>query len=168
MHRKYGPVVRTAPNELSFCEERAWQDIYGKPVSRNTQLQKDQQQLLPPPSGIWNMMQQPSDEEHQRMRWIYSPICAIQFLTYIRRFFLHGFSEKALRNQEPIMNKYFNLFIQRLHENCAEAVDINKWFDLLGFDVIGDLTFGESFGGLEKSKFHVSLSVPSNPGLTAL
>jgi hypothetical protein len=68
MHRKYGPVVRTAPNELSFCEERAWQDIYGKPVSRNTQLQKDQQQLLPPPSGIWNMMQQPSDEEHQRMR----------------------------------------------------------------------------------------------------
>jgi hypothetical protein len=84
-------------------------------------------------------------------------------LTYIRRFFLHGFSEKALRDQEPIMNKYFNLFIQRLHENCAEAVDINKWFDLLGFDVIGDLTFGESFGGLEKSKFHVSLSVPSNP-----
>jgi hypothetical protein len=46
MHRKYGPVVRTAPNELSFCEEGAWQDIYGKPVSRNAQLPKDQQQIL--------------------------------------------------------------------------------------------------------------------------
>lgn len=82
-------------------------------------------------------------------------------MTSNRRFFAHGFSEQALRDQEPIMNKYFNLFIQRLHENCAEAVDINKWYGLLGFDIIGDLTFGESFGGLENSKFHVSLSVLS-------
>lgn len=138
MHHKYGPVVRTAPNELSFCEEGAWLDIYGKPVSRSTQLPKDQQQILPPPSGVWNMSQQPSDEEHQRMR----------------RFFAHGFSEKALRDQEPIMNKYFNLFIRRLHENCAKAVDINKWYDLLSFDVMSDLAFGESFGGLENSKLH--------------
>jgi hypothetical protein len=59
------------------------------------------------------------------------------------------------------MNKYFNLFIRRLHENCAKAVDINKWYDLLSFDVMGDLAFGESFGGLENSKLHVSLPVLS-------
>ncbi|KAF2438407.1 cytochrome P450 [Karstenula rhodostoma CBS 690.94] len=29
MHRKYGPVVRIAPNELAFTEPAAWNDIYG-------------------------------------------------------------------------------------------------------------------------------------------
>lgn len=28
-HAKYGPVVRTAPDELSFATTQAWQDIYG-------------------------------------------------------------------------------------------------------------------------------------------
>ena len=26
----YGPVVRLAPNELSFGDSTAWQDIYGE------------------------------------------------------------------------------------------------------------------------------------------
>jgi len=28
LHAKYGPVVRTKPNELSFISEDAWKDIY--------------------------------------------------------------------------------------------------------------------------------------------
>ncbi|RAK89185.1 cytochrome P450 [Aspergillus costaricaensis CBS 115574] len=28
LHLRYGPVVRVAPNELSFIDERAWKDIY--------------------------------------------------------------------------------------------------------------------------------------------
>ncbi|KLU89743.1 cytochrome P450 monooxygenase [Magnaporthiopsis poae ATCC 64411] len=29
LHDKYGPVVRVAPNELSFIDVEAWDDIYG-------------------------------------------------------------------------------------------------------------------------------------------
>src|SRR5947209_6472762 len=29
LHKKYGPIVRTAPNELSFIDAQAWKDIYG-------------------------------------------------------------------------------------------------------------------------------------------
>lgn len=32
IHRKYGEVVRLAPNEISFTKEEAWQDIYAKRV----------------------------------------------------------------------------------------------------------------------------------------
>ncbi|KPM37730.1 hypothetical protein AK830_g8831 [Neonectria ditissima] len=29
LHLKYGPVVRTMPNELTFTDPQAWKDIYG-------------------------------------------------------------------------------------------------------------------------------------------
>lgn len=28
LHKRYGPVVRVAPNELSFTDPRAWEDIF--------------------------------------------------------------------------------------------------------------------------------------------
>jgi len=28
IHKKYGPVVRMAPDEISFTKEEAWRDIY--------------------------------------------------------------------------------------------------------------------------------------------
>lgn len=30
LHEKYGPVLRIAPDELSFANAQAWQDICGK------------------------------------------------------------------------------------------------------------------------------------------
>lgn len=29
LHKKYGPVLRIAPDELSYASAQAWQDIYG-------------------------------------------------------------------------------------------------------------------------------------------
>ena len=29
LHQKYGPIVRVAPNELSFDKSSAWKEIYG-------------------------------------------------------------------------------------------------------------------------------------------
>jgi hypothetical protein len=55
------------------------------------------------------------------------------------------------------MNKYFDFLMQRLHENCGKTVDVNKWYNLTTFDVIGDLAFGESFDGLRNSGLHVVL-----------
>ena len=30
LHAAYGPLVRTAPNELSFIEPSAWKPVYGQ------------------------------------------------------------------------------------------------------------------------------------------
>lgn len=35
LHEKYGPVVRISPDELSFTEAYAWEQIYGNRVSPN-------------------------------------------------------------------------------------------------------------------------------------
>ncbi|KAE9376744.1 cytochrome P450 ClCP1 [Stipitochalara longipes BDJ] len=138
IHRQYGPVVRTAPDELSFNVEEAWNDIYGKPTPRNTQLPKDELQFFKPVSGTNGMIQEPSDEEHQRQR----------------RFFSQCFSEKALRDQEPIMKQYFDLLIQRLREQYGQATDLNMWYSLAVFDISCDLAFGESLSCLKNSVIH--------------
>jgi hypothetical protein len=68
----------------------------------------------------------------------------------------HGVTEKALRDQQPILKKYFDELIRKLHEKCTNGpVDLSLYFNLVAVDIIGDLTFGQSFGCLETSALHV-------------
>ena len=41
--------------------------------------------------------------------------------TRFRRLLAHAFSEKALRNQEPVLQTYVNLLISKLHEQSSRA-----------------------------------------------
>ena len=68
LHEEYGPIVRTAPNELSYIID-AWQDIYGRPPPRNKELTKDASQFVRPPNGVFGPLMEPSDKEHARMRY---------------------------------------------------------------------------------------------------
>jgi len=54
------------------------------------------------------------------------------------------------------MKPYFDLLIQRLHENCVAPVEMAMWYNSTTFDIVGDLLFGESYECLENSKLHVS------------
>jgi len=77
-----------------------------------------------------------------------------------RRNLAQGVTEKALRDQEPILTKYFDKLILKLHENCSKGpVDLSLYFNLVTVDIIGDLTFGQSFGCLENSALHVRILV---------
>lgn len=67
-HERYGPIVRIAPDELVFIEEEAWQDIYGKPQPRNTQLRKDPTVFVTAPKGPKGILVEPNDEIHGRLR----------------------------------------------------------------------------------------------------
>ncbi|KAF8865497.1 cytochrome P450 [Acephala macrosclerotiorum] len=141
-HERYGAIVRIAPDELTFIQEEAWQDIYGKPQPRNTQLRKDPTTFILPNDGIpKGILVEPSDEVHARIRRNLAP----------------AFSEKALGDQEPLLNKHFDLLMKRFHENSGKPFDISQYFQYLTFDIIGDLTFGESSDCLQKSKANVWL-----------
>lgn len=77
----------------------------------------------------------------------------------------NAFSDRSLRDQECLINEPNDLFIDQIGKlgNCPQGIDIVMWFNLLTFDVIGSLAFGESFGGLESAKFHewIQLAVGS-------
>ncbi|RDW60756.1 hypothetical protein BP6252_12139 [Coleophoma cylindrospora] len=139
LHEKYGDVVRFSPNHVSFCTGDAYKELYSNKPGRG-QLMKDPGSYLSfTVAGIHNILTTPSDEDHSRFR----------------RLLAHGFSEKATREQESVVLGYVDLLIQRLHECAKEGPqDLVSWYNWTTFDLIGDLTFNESFQCLEKSAYH--------------
>jgi cytochrome P450 len=75
----------------------------------------------------------------------------------MRRLLNHAFSEAALREQEPLMNSYFDLLIQKLYEKIGGStsvrVNIVRWFNFTLFDLVGDLCFGEDFDALKTEEY---------------
>ncbi|KAI4594994.1 hypothetical protein KJ359_007245 [Pestalotiopsis sp. 9143b] len=73
-----------------------------------------------------------------------------------RKQLAHAFSEASMREQEPIINQYIKLLVKRVDEFAVanKALNIVEWLNFATFDIIGDLTFGESFGSLESSNYH--------------
>lgn len=74
----------------------------------------------------------------------------------MRRLVAHAFSNTALQEQEVLLNKYFDLFIDRLKSiatgSKTASADMTAFFNFLTWDIIGDLSLGESFGMVEGTR----------------
>lgn len=140
LHDIYGPVIRLSPNELAFNSVQAWTDIYGHRNGRQD-LDKDPIHVgaVDPMPGV-QTISMADHANHARQRKALS----------------HGFSKKALWEQEGIINGFVDKLMDKFHsfEENKEVFDIVKWYNFITFDVIGDLSFGESFGCLETGDFH--------------
>ncbi|KAK2000208.1 cytochrome P450 [Colletotrichum falcatum] len=138
LHNQYGPVVRLGPDTLDWADPRAFKDLMGYNKGKGENL-RDPIKASSKPHGIIYA----SQENHAR----------------IRRILSHGFSAQSMIEQQPLIQKHVDLMIQRLHEKCKDGVlNMVAWYNFTGFDVIGDLAFGEPFGCLEKSDYHFWVS----------
>ncbi|PNS16791.1 Isotrichodermin C-15 hydroxylase [Sphaceloma murrayae] len=144
LHAKYGPVVRYSPNEVSVIEgDVAWQEVYGFRTGKQKgtgSFLKDRVWYAPPISGVPSVILA-DDAGHSRQRRILS----------------HAFSEKSLRNQEWLIQKYADLLVSRLKETSVaqhEAADLTQWYNWTTFDIIADLTFGKPLGCLAEARTH--------------
>ena len=63
-----------------------------------------------------------------------------------------------MREQEPLVQGHIAQFIHQLKARTDDSgptkIDVNRWLDLLCFDVLSDLTLGQSFNGLETGETH--------------
>lgn len=140
LHNKYGEVVRVAPDELAFSNPSAWQDIQGHRTKGEPDFEK------------WENFYRPVDDMEVDI-----VSAGREEHGLLRRTLAHGFSDKSLREQQPMIMKYIDLLIQRLHENCGgggKSLNIMSWYNFTTFDIIGDLAFGEPFGCLDNSDYH--------------
>ncbi|KAL8783766.1 MAG: hypothetical protein Q9213_004382 [Squamulea squamosa] len=137
LHERYdSDVVRISPDELSFISPSAWKDMYGARQGGINPFSKDP--VLH--AGVKNIVNV-NDSDHSRMRRLLS----------------FAFSDKALREQEPIIQTHVNNLIVGLRTQCREhggKADLAKWFNWTTFDVIGDLAFGEPFDCLKDTTYH--------------
>ncbi|KAH8884933.1 cytochrome P450 ClCP1 [Thozetella sp. PMI_491] len=138
LHEKYGPVVRVAPDELAFANPSAWKEIMGHRGPGKEEVGK----WLPfyrPVKGMPTDIISAPREEHSRLR----------------RQVAHGFSDKSMRDQEPIIKSFVDLLISQLRVYSKTGpVDMTAWYNFTTFDIIGDLAFGEAFGCLKSGEYH--------------
>lgn len=73
----------------------------------------------------------------------------------IRRLLSHAFSDKALREQEPLIQGYIDSLVTGLKKRMDSdgKADLSKWFNWMTFDIIGDLAFGEPFDCLKEATY---------------
>lgn len=138
LHNKYGPIVRTAPNDLSFNTAASWRDIYGlhhghKPFVKSGFYD----------GGVF------ADQAHSIVSER-DPAVHGQ----MRKFLSHAFSEKSLRSQEPLISEVIDEFVTQLGARASNETGVNivEWYNLTTFDIIGSLAFGESFGGVKSGR----------------
>lgn len=135
-HDKYGPIVRSAPNELSFITPEVWSDVYANQPGR---AEMPKGNYIPPP-GQESLFDHPVHEEHSR----------------IRKALRNGFTEKAQREQEPRVRRFIDLLMEQLRKyaKSGEPADIAEWNHLIAYDIVADLTTGENFKGVETGESH--------------
>lgn len=157
LHEAYDSnVIRIAPNELAFRSPQAWRDIYSHKTAGQPEWPKYDgfYRAIPMPTSIISA----GREEHSALR----------------RQIAHGFSERSMRGQEPIIGVYVDLLVQRMRAVCEDpfakgagivakngsdskdgaTFNMREWLNWATFDVIGDLGFGSPFGCLEASDYH--------------
>ena len=137
LHAQYGPIIRIAPDEITTTRSGAWKDIYtSKPI-----LPKDPFSQTPPMNGAESLFTA-AGQTHVRLR----------------RTVINAFSDRALKEQSSIIESYANLLVTRLRREVGKSregkVDMAKYYGYAMLDIIADLTFGESFHGLEGDNEH--------------
>jgi cytochrome P450 len=133
--RYAGPVVRTAPNELSFNTAQAFKDIYDFGTGKRCLIKSDFYEGGTFADQCGSIVSERDPDKHGQMR----------------RFLSHAFSQRSLAEQEPLIASVIDTFMRALEAKAKEGtvLDIAEWFNMMTFDIIGELAFGESFKGVE-------------------
>jgi cytochrome P450 len=90
-------------------------------------------------TGIYGINSAAAHEDHRRYRALFAP----------------AFSERALKGQEPVFQSHVDRLLGKLAEagEAGQSVDMAKLFQLTTFDIMGQLTFGQSLGQLESTTY---------------
>ncbi|KAF9269330.1 high nitrogen upregulated cytochrome P450 monooxygenase 2 [Marasmius fiardii PR-910] len=128
IHRRYGPIVRTGPNELSICDIDAIPPVLGIDG-----LGK---------GPIWDVRRLPSTDETAHI--------AIRNTTkhlQRRRPWSKAFTTGRVKAYEPIMRNRLLQLLEILDDNAnkQKGVDLSKWISCFSYDFMGDMAFGGGF-----------------------
>ncbi|KAH7475054.1 hypothetical protein H9L39_12426 [Fusarium oxysporum f. sp. albedinis] len=136
LHRQYGPIVRIGPNHIAVDGSIGWPQVYGhQPGKAEFSTYPN---FIFPGDGMSLLGAQKDDHRRQR------------------RQLAHAFSDAALVEQQSVILQYIDLLMKQLTQSAesGEPIDIVTWVNWTTFDIIDDLTFSESFGGLKSGGYH--------------
>ncbi|KAJ7481150.1 cytochrome P450 [Mycena galericulata] len=125
LHDKYGPFVRTGPNEISVIHVDAVKAVLGTggfPKGQYYEPRTD-------PTLSTRSLLVLRGEAHANRRRIWN----------------RGMSSESLEEYETILEERVAQLMERLGGLSGSTIDISKWFSYFTFDVMGDMAFGGGF-----------------------
>ncbi|KAI1176073.1 cytochrome P450 [Nemania sp. FL0916] len=147
LHRKYGPVVRIGPNEVSFSSPQVARNL----LSAGKRFYKtDFYSVFPPPENP-DIFTEIREEVHAMKKKVANV----------------PYSMAAMRQLSPFIDDTIELLVSQLSDFCNTAadpidskegsldrkkphpsLDLGAWLHYFAFDVLGEVAFGRSFGFL--------------------
>ncbi|KAG7090416.1 hypothetical protein E1B28_009535 [Marasmius oreades] len=128
LHRRYGPIVRTGPNELSICDVDAIPSVLGKDGMGK--------------GPIWEVRKLPNSDEiaHIGMRNTTKHLQR-------RKLWNRAFATSSIKEYEPIMRNRLLQLLGNLDNEAdkGRSVDLAKWMSYFAYDFMGDMAFGAGF-----------------------
>ncbi|CRK43927.1 hypothetical protein BN1723_005912 [Verticillium longisporum] len=146
-HRKYGPVVRTGPNNLDLDVPSLVKTIY------TTDHKWLKTEFYPPASNVVNREPVPNlfslidPAEHVRQK---KPVAKHYSMTSVLQ--LEPHFDEAIR---LLCCQLEGRFMHKWVHDCCEfssEFDLGQWIKMYAWDVIGQITFSKRFGYLEAGK----------------
>ncbi|KAI0546695.1 cytochrome P450 [Xylaria curta] len=145
LHKKYGPIVRIGPNEVSFSSPHVARNI----LSAGKRFYKtDFYSVFPPPENP-DIFTEIREEVHAMKKKVANV----------------PYSMAAMRQLSPFIDDTIELLVSRMNDFCADSTtspkegsfggnkpqpsfDLGNWLHYFAFDVLGEVAFGRSFGFL--------------------
>ncbi|KAI0019240.1 benzoate 4-monooxygenase cytochrome P450 [Xylariomycetidae sp. FL0641] len=141
--RKYGDIVRIAPNELLFLTPQASLDIYGShDKSHETFVKTDFNDFGDEHGGI---AFERDPVRHRKVAKALAP----------------AFSSRAIAAKVPTMLKYIDLFIGKARQlgGGSEGLDVGKWTNWLTMDIAADLAYSREMNQMRHMESSTYLQV---------
>ncbi|KAL4781968.1 cytochrome P450 [Aspergillus varians] len=130
LHEHYGEIVRTAPDEVSCTNPDAWKEIYGYGSADQPVTVKDTRFYGENPNYAQDILRADAPT-HARMR----------------RAFAAAFSEREVREQEPLLRRQVEVLVEEMHrqlaQDAATQFNMTRMYNLTSFDIMGEFCFGK-------------------------
>ncbi|RYC58873.1 hypothetical protein CHU98_g7352, partial [Xylaria longipes] len=145
LHKKYGPIVRIGPNEVSFSSPHVARNL----LSAGKRFYKtDFYSVFPPPENP-DIFTEIREEVHAMKKKVANV----------------PYSMAAMKQLSPFIDDTIELLVSRMAGFCADpttgskegalggnkpqpSLDLGNWLHYFAFDVLGEVAFGRSFGFL--------------------
>ena len=139
LHEEFGDFIRIGASDLSIVHPEAPQAIYGA----NSKCRK---------SFMYDINKPMESMHSTRNRKVHDQR---------RRLWSGAFGDKALSGYETRIRGYGDRLKARMEKGAGTPTNVAQWFKYYAFDVVGDLTLGESFGMLDKGDTHWAIKTIS-------
>ncbi|KAI2616509.1 cytochrome P450 [Hypoxylon sp. NC1633] len=139
LHDRYGPVLRIGPNHLDLDLPELSKTLYGSDVRwRKTEFYQNQSILIKG-KPIYTIFSEIDPTQHSKAK---RPIAKF-------------FSQGNVLAKEAIMDTVIQNMSKQLEDRFDnKSCDLGEWIGFCAWDIIGTLTFSQSFGYLDKGCDH--------------